>query len=420
MKHLILMLALALSINAFAQDADKTVTLVVSAQGKTQDEAKQVALRSAIEQAFGAFISSKTEIINDKLVKDEIVSVSNGNIQGFEIISIVQIPNGSFSITLQVTVSVSKLTSFVESKGFEVEFKGGLFAANIKQKLLEEEAERIAIFNLCDVSWKILSESIDYELVMNNDPILINKEDQIYNLPILIKAKTNSNKAIFNKYFSETIIKLSISEGNLKTYETSNIPTFSFKLFPSDKIIHLRNRKSLIALKNLILWSNKFYLDFKLISNIDSLGIFSPFNVRVPPEFKGRMEETNLFDLGFNSLNDKESNRNALIESINNSRIQHSPFDLFESIISKNKERVKKITNFQNIFSSELLWESCDCDYYDFYWYGHDNYEYDNILTIIIDDRNSALDICINKTFNLAQLEKFTGYKIIKSPILIN
>ena len=65
MKKLILIMSLAISINAFAQDADKTVTLVVSGQGKTQDEAKQVALRSAIEQAFGAFISSKTEIIND-------------------------------------------------------------------------------------------------------------------------------------------------------------------------------------------------------------------------------------------------------------------------------------------------------------------------------------------------------------------
>jgi hypothetical protein len=48
-------------------------------------------LRSAIEQAFGAFISSKTEILNDNLVKDEIVSVSNGNIQKFEVLSEAQI-----------------------------------------------------------------------------------------------------------------------------------------------------------------------------------------------------------------------------------------------------------------------------------------------------------------------------------------
>ena len=47
---------------SFAQE-DKTVTLTVSGQGQTQDEAKQNALRNAIEQAFGTFISSNTEIL---------------------------------------------------------------------------------------------------------------------------------------------------------------------------------------------------------------------------------------------------------------------------------------------------------------------------------------------------------------------
>ena len=50
MKKILLLLALAFTITATAQ-ADKTVTLTLSGQGKTQDEAKQVALRSAIEQA---------------------------------------------------------------------------------------------------------------------------------------------------------------------------------------------------------------------------------------------------------------------------------------------------------------------------------------------------------------------------------
>lgn len=135
MKQLILIMSLALSINAYAQD-DKTVTLVVSGQGKTQDEAKQNALRSAIEQAFGTFISSKTEILNDNLVKDEIVSVANGNIQKFEIISEVQIPSGGYATSLKATVSVTKLTSFVESKGVVVEFKGSILAANVKQQML--------------------------------------------------------------------------------------------------------------------------------------------------------------------------------------------------------------------------------------------------------------------------------------------
>ena len=85
MKQLILIIAIALNFSSYAQE-DKTVTLTVNGQGTTLEEARQSALRSAIEQAFGVFISSNTEILNDELIKDEIVSVSNGNIQKFEII----------------------------------------------------------------------------------------------------------------------------------------------------------------------------------------------------------------------------------------------------------------------------------------------------------------------------------------------
>jgi hypothetical protein len=82
MKQLLFLLTLAFTFTANAQD-DKTLTLVVSGQGKTQDEAKQVALRSTIEQAFGTFISSKTKILNDnlgiqKINEDaEIIAINN-------------------------------------------------------------------------------------------------------------------------------------------------------------------------------------------------------------------------------------------------------------------------------------------------------------------------------------------------------
>ena len=62
-----------------------TVTLTVVGSGKTIEEAKTNALRSAIEQAYGVFVSSNTEILNDELIKDEIVSISSGNIKEFKI-----------------------------------------------------------------------------------------------------------------------------------------------------------------------------------------------------------------------------------------------------------------------------------------------------------------------------------------------
>ena len=115
----------------FAQDSDKTVTITSSGSGKTKDEAKQAALKSAIEQAFGAFISTKTEMFNDQVVADQMSSVSSGNIKSFSILNESQLPDGSWGVTLKVLVSVSKLTSFVEAKGIAIEIKGGLLASNI-------------------------------------------------------------------------------------------------------------------------------------------------------------------------------------------------------------------------------------------------------------------------------------------------
>ena len=135
MKILFTILFFTIWINSFAQEANKIVSITVSGSGKTQDEAKQSALPSAIEQAFGAFISSKTEILNDQVVADQMASVASGNIQSFKVLNESQLPDGSWANTIKAIVSVSKLTSFVEAKGIVIEIKGGLFAINIKQQM---------------------------------------------------------------------------------------------------------------------------------------------------------------------------------------------------------------------------------------------------------------------------------------------
>ena len=125
---LLFVLIYAISNHALAQDENKLVTLTASNQGESKEAARQNALRTAIEQAFGAFISSKTEIFNDQLVADQMASVANGNIQSYEILNEVKLPDGRWSVTLKAIVSVNKLTSFAQAKGINVEIKGSLFA----------------------------------------------------------------------------------------------------------------------------------------------------------------------------------------------------------------------------------------------------------------------------------------------------
>ena len=220
MKKILLIFVLLLNITCIAQE-DKTVTLTVSGTGKTIEEAKTNALRSAIEQAFGAFISSKTDILNDDLIKDEIVSVANGNIQKFEILSQVEIPNNGYAMTLNATVSISKLTSFAESKGVSIEVKGGLFAANIIQQELNEKAELISLENILNTSNQLLKKSFDYSIETNGNPTVNNEN---YDIPLKVNVILNKNFYQFRKYFVNSLSSLSMSEADITNYETLKKP----------------------------------------------------------------------------------------------------------------------------------------------------------------------------------------------------
>jgi hypothetical protein len=136
-KTFFLIIIFSISVaDVFAQAENKDVTIIASGSGTTLEAAKQAALRSATEQAFGAFISSKTEMFNDQIVADQMASVSSGNIKSYEILNEAQLPDGRWGVTIKTIVSVDKLTSFVQAKGITIDVKGGLFAVNIKQQML--------------------------------------------------------------------------------------------------------------------------------------------------------------------------------------------------------------------------------------------------------------------------------------------
>lgn len=119
------------------QPADE-VELVVTGDGATKEQATLSALRSALEQAFGTFVSSNTQILNDDLVKDEIVSISTGNIKEYKYLAESKV-DCKFYVTIKATVSVGKLIQYVKSKGGETELAGATFAMNLKMKRLQEE-----------------------------------------------------------------------------------------------------------------------------------------------------------------------------------------------------------------------------------------------------------------------------------------
>jgi hypothetical protein len=236
-----------------AQSENKDVTITTSGSGLTKEEAQQSALRSAIEQSYGTFISSKTEIFNDKIVADQMSSVSSGNIKSFEILNQDQLPNGSWGVTLKAIVSVDKLTSFVEAKGIAIEIKGGMFALNIKQQLLNEQGEIKAVSEMVGLLHEALQISFDY-IIKSGEPKSLDNESKNWDIPLIVKATCNKNIDFCASYFKNTLAALSLSPSEVETYNSLNKLVFPINVTYQNQSLkyYLRKKSSLSAIQSLM------------------------------------------------------------------------------------------------------------------------------------------------------------------------
>ena len=218
---------------------NSNVTLVTVSSGKSPSEAIKLALRDALEQTFGTFISSNSEILNDELVKDEIVSVSSGNIVDYEVLSESELSNGYYSVSVRSTVSLTSFASYMQNKGHEVSFSGKSFGMKIKLQKLNEQSEEKAIDNMILVLRDIIKKSVDFEIANISEPVF--KEDwseaegkELYNVIINVKPIINENYDSFKKFFLETLRSIAMSDSEVEEYSRVKKKVYTFIAFDEE------------------------------------------------------------------------------------------------------------------------------------------------------------------------------------------
>lgn len=239
--------------SAHAQEANKDVTITSSGSGKTLEDAQSAALRSATEQAFGAFISSKTEMFNDQVVADQMASVSSGNIKSFVLLNKDQLPDGRWGVTLKAVVSVDKLTSFVQAKGVAIEIKGGMFALNIKQQLLNEQGEINAVAEMVGLLHEPMQISFDYA-IKSSDPKSLDAESKNWEIPLVVTATCNKNIDFCANYFKKTLTALSLTSAEIQSYKSLNkqVFPFAFNYLGQNITFYLRKQTSISVIKSFL------------------------------------------------------------------------------------------------------------------------------------------------------------------------
>lgn len=222
------------SIMSYAQTVND-VTLTVSSDGATKEEATKNALRSAIEQAYGTFVSANTTILNDELVKDEIVTIANGNIKSYDEISSTAMPDGSQFVTLKATVSVSKLISYAQSKGAETEFAGATFGMNMKMHELNQENEKKVLDNLLIQVNALIPDSFDYKLVME-DPKVSSGSPDDFMMDMKIYFVPNYNTGALIDLIMNTLNSLALDENEYAEMRRLNIEAYGAGLYVSKQM----------------------------------------------------------------------------------------------------------------------------------------------------------------------------------------
>lgn len=211
--------------------AQEEVTLIVQGDGASKREAVDVALRSAIEQAFGVFVSTNTTILNDEFVKDEIASISSGNIKEYKELSVVPLPDGRTTVSLEATVSVGKLVKYVESKGGTCELKGSAFVAEIKQIKLKKDNARLALEHLKTQLQSILPSAYDYEI----NAVDIRSTGQ---MTVVFEAYLNENYYKCEDLIESTLNFLSLSSTEVKSLTSKGEKVYEYSLIqPNGYII---------------------------------------------------------------------------------------------------------------------------------------------------------------------------------------
>ena len=116
---------------------NETITVSSRGLGVDPESAKKDAFINAMQQAIGSYIDSETIIENDEIIKDKILSVSDGFVEKYDVVSEAkERGDGLYEIAIKATVRKGKmLARLKEVRVTGVEVAGKDVAAELSTKI---------------------------------------------------------------------------------------------------------------------------------------------------------------------------------------------------------------------------------------------------------------------------------------------
>ena len=270
MKNYLKILAFLIFTSIYSNNSD-ILKITTSGSGETKELAVQEALRSALEQSYGTFISTKTNIKNDELIDDEIVSITNGDIHKYEIISEVSLSN-TYEVVVQSQISLNQINNFKSQIGEDkISFDGKLFGVKRKLQKINQDAERISLKNLIETLDALYKNSIDFEMKDYSNPQL--SDDGKFGITFTVSINYNDNYEKFLSHLLKSLKSIAMNSRENKSFTNLNIETYPIVL--GDNTFYFRNEDSYVILSDLFYGLVEKYYSFEVLTDT-GLKLLSP------------------------------------------------------------------------------------------------------------------------------------------------
>ena len=266
----ILIAVLLFSLKTYSQSGN-AINITTTGTGISKNDAINDALRNALEQTYGGFISSKTNITNDELLDDEVVAITSGEIHDYELVSETKIEPG-YAVTIVAKISQTGLNNFVtQSGGDAIIFDANVFSTKIKLQRLNETAELKSINNILEILEEIYNRSIEFEFTSSNPKI--NENNGKWRVDFTVSTKYNENILSFINYFSSSLEKIAMTKSQKAEYD--DLGKSTYPILVNNEFYYFRNESSYNSIHNFLDRLLVKFSQFKITMNNGDY-IYSP------------------------------------------------------------------------------------------------------------------------------------------------
>ena len=249
--------------------AQSSIQVKSSGAGITEKDAVRIALRNALEETLGAYISSNSKISNDKLIIDEISSISNGEVLNYRILESTKFNQNEFYVVLEVTLTETQVSNyFTSNKDNSISFQGELFSNNINQIQLNKSSEVSSIKNLIEAAQGYLDKIVDYEVIQTQTPQYIS--ENLYELSYEIEGRTNFNILELTNLIVNSLQKISIDKRERDRLNEYAIPFYKYRIHYGKtgiQTFYFRDKESIRLIDLFADQIKDSYSDFSLLLN---------------------------------------------------------------------------------------------------------------------------------------------------------